>query len=184
MFRKTRYISLKNESEATIQNNNFLNESDLDVLHRFKSFQNNPNSLIKIVAPTLLSMLVCPMTLFVYKPLLDFTWPPNRFPTPPDINSAVNCFLMPAGLVYAIFQNVMSNFQQLSNQITEQISMFSQVVKMTNAVRSFSKEQRKQICLCIKDEIMRWIEIIIGENKITSSRRNGKSFFNISEIWL
>ena len=151
-----RYISLKNESEVTIKNN-FLNKNDLDILERLKSFQNNPNSRIKIAIPTLLSMLVCPMTILIYQPLVNYTWP--KALTAPDINSAINCFLMPAGFVYVIafgfiFQDVMTSFQKLSLPITEEISMFNQIVNMANTVRSLSDSQKRQICLCIKDEIM------------------------------
>ena len=179
-LRKAQYISLNNEFDSRPQNS-FLSEYDVDALDRFKSFQNNPNSLIKIAIPTLLSMLVCPMTLFFHKPLVDYTWPPEQFPTPPDINAAVNCFLMPAGLVYAIafgfiFQDAMSSFKQLSTQITEQVVEFNQIVQMTNAVRILSRDQKKYICLCVKDEIIRWVEIIMRSNKgLLSSQTGNKS---------
>ena len=181
LFMKARYISLRNEFDCAPRNS-FLSEYDLDAMERLKSFQNNPNALIKIAIPTLLSMLVCPLTLFFHQPLVKFTWPPAQFPTPPDINAAVNCFLMPAGLVYAIafgfiFQDVMSSFKQLSTQITEQVSEFSQIVQMTNAVRIFSNDQKQYICLCVKDEIIRWVEIIMGSNKKLLSSQTGNNMF-------
>ena len=52
-----------------------------------------------------MSLAFCPITLYTYQPLVETFWL-NQNPSMvarPNVNEAILCFLMPAGIVYATF---------------------------------------------------------------------------------
>ena len=59
---------------------------------------------------------------------------------------------------------------------------------MTKVVICFTNDQKKQICLCIKDEVMWWVEIITGTNKkrlsLPSSKYALKEHFSIVKKYM
>ena len=80
----------------------FLSPSDLRVIGRFLRYPNSPMPLFRICLPSLFSLVFCPVTLFTAPMMVEGFWPPHLFPERPNVNDAIACFLMPAGLVYAI----------------------------------------------------------------------------------
>ena len=81
----------------------FLNAYDLEVLRSLPKSIHSAKELFRISFPCLLSLALCPMTLYMYQPLVDTFWfnlDPDLLVLP-NVNEAILCFLMPAGVVYA-----------------------------------------------------------------------------------
>ena len=66
-------------------------------------YVNDPMELLYLSLPCLVSLALCPMTLYLYQPLVDaFWWDDSlNMVVLPNVNEAILCFLMPAGVVYA-----------------------------------------------------------------------------------
>ena len=104
--------------------------SDSDIIHQLETYPYKLQALLVICLPTLVSLAFMPVALLLHKPLMNFFWPAEIFPTPPKINDVISCFLIPAGLVYAIafgfaFQEASS--QQISYR--KWIASYSTVIK-------------------------------------------------------
>ena len=80
----------------------FLTHRDQEVIKRYNQFPNSFLPLLVISLPALLSLVFCPVTLFVAPHLMQALWPKDVFEMRPNINDAISCFLGPASLVYAI----------------------------------------------------------------------------------
>ena len=103
--------------------NPFFTSEELGIINDFKCFSNTPLALFKLAIPALLTLALCPATLYLYQPLVQMLWPLEEFPQPPKINDVIACFLTPAGLVYAIafgfaFQEALSRQQRVSTQVS------------------------------------------------------------------
>ena len=107
----------------------FNSKRDLEIIDKFKQFQNNPIQVAKISVTILLSLAFCPVTIYLYPLMINFFWNSD---TKPNINDAIACFLMPAGMVYAIgfgftFQEVLSKTQLLRDQFRLQLDTLDQI---------------------------------------------------------
>ena len=80
----------------------WLSYDDKVLIYKLNLFGNNPWGLIQLAWPALISMAFCPMTIFLYMPMVKMFWPPEYFDAIPDINNVIRGFLTPSGLVYAI----------------------------------------------------------------------------------
>ena len=74
---------------------------DAETIHNFSIFQNNPLSLLKIATPALISIALCPLTIYIQPKMLEFFYP-DFMGGRRNINDSVSIFLLPAGLVYAM----------------------------------------------------------------------------------
>ena len=77
----------------------------------------NVRELLAIMMPVILSLGFCPLTLLLHGIIVDCLWPPSMYFSAPNINDAISCFLVPAGMVYAIsfgfaFQQVAGKFRE------------------------------------------------------------------------
>ena len=154
-----------------------LTESDRSVLCEIRTFQNSPLAMFKLALPALGPLVVCPVALFLHEPLVEYLWPTYQFKTPPDINMAIICFLMPAGMIYAIAfgffcQDVMGEFNLVSSGISQQTAMIRQIAMLTCSVRGFTGEQKRRIILALKDQIMTWMRSITRFGKKDSDTSN------------
>lgn len=64
----------------------FLSKFDMEVIRSMYCYHNRPKELLRISFPALISLSLCPFTLYLYQPLIDIFWPKKSFATPPDIN--------------------------------------------------------------------------------------------------
>ena len=78
----------------------FFTEFDMEVLQSLRNCYNQPKELVHIALPALVSLILCPLTLYMYEPFRKIMWP-DIYPVMPNINDAIACYLAPAGLVYA-----------------------------------------------------------------------------------
>ena len=74
---------------------------DAETIHKFSIFQNNPLALLKIATPALISIALCPLTIYIQPKMLEFFYP-DFMGGRRNINDSVSIFLLPAGLVYAM----------------------------------------------------------------------------------
>ena len=82
----------------------------------------NVRELLAIMMPVILSLGFCPLTLLLHGMIVDCLWPPSMYSSAPNINDAISCFLVPAGMVYAIsfgfaFQQVAGKFRETEVKI-------------------------------------------------------------------
>lgn len=93
-------------------------KNDHEVIQRIQGQSAiNVKELMNILMPVTLSLGFCPLIVLLRESMVEFLWPPSLYPTPPNINDAISCFLVPAGMVYAIsfgfaFQQVISGFHE------------------------------------------------------------------------
>lgn len=137
----------------------FLTPFDMEVIDTFKNHYNRPMDLLKIAFPALLSLGLCPFTLYLYTPLTTFIWPKDEYSTPPDINDAIACFLAPAGLVYATsfgfaFQQALSKQSHIMDKVTKEISMIDQIATFCTRIKLPTQDLRRRIYRYIKAEII------------------------------
>lgn len=131
---------------------------DLEVLQAVGAKSNSYKELLKIATPALLSLALCPATLYLYQPLVAMFWPRDKgFTAQPDINEAIACFLAPAGLVYATsfgfaFQQALTKQGELLNKITHAIGLLDQILSLTIYLSISSGGERAKIYQAIKSE--------------------------------
>ena len=87
----------------------------------------NVRELVNIMMPVILSLGFCPLTLLLHSWIVDCLWPPSLFSSAPNINDAIACFLVPAGMVYAISFGFA--FQQVSGAFRETEVTFRNVIR-------------------------------------------------------
>ena len=156
------------EYEGWIQNNNgnavvdklvqygngFLSEFDQKVLNTFNSHFNTFKRLLKLAAPALISLGLNSLTALLYHPTVSCFWPGK---SAPDINTAVTCFLAPAGLVYALsfgflFQAVYGKHHGILIKLTNEVSLLDQIATMTENFALPSAKFKMAIYKLVKDE--------------------------------
>ena len=116
-MKMTRTISeSKVKTNCTLCAPKFTTSSDNKLVDLLLRYQNAPHHLLKLAIPTMLSLGLCPLTLFLYGPMMDFFWPGKM----PNINGAIGSFLMTAGLVYAIsFGFAFQEAQNKQNKVNQ-----------------------------------------------------------------
>lgn len=144
---------------SNIGDTGLLTESDHESIESFLSYFNQPLQLLWISLPSLLTMALCPATLFLYKPMINLFWPPEIYPTPPAINGVIGSFLTPAGLVYAIafgfaFQEAMSKQNLITTKLASILTLLNHIVMMTSLAEEIKPLQKQQIIHALKEEVV------------------------------
>lgn len=144
-------------SSSDIDSGEFLTAFDLEVLASLHSSYNRPSELFRISIPALISLGLCPFTLYLYEPFTLFLWPKDEYDSPPDINDAIACFLAPAGLVYATsfgfaFQQALTKQRDILEKVTTEISMIDQIATFSSKLKLTSSNIRLGIYHAIKTE--------------------------------
>nr|XP_011412870.2 titin homolog [Crassostrea gigas] len=136
---------------------NFYSAFDKEVIESLSTAHNRPLDLFIIALPAITSLALCPLTLYLYVPLVNFLWPPEEFAAAPDINDAVACFLAPAGLVYATsfgfaFQQALSKQHHILEKVTSEISMVDQIATFSTKMTLSCSSIRRHIYKAVKAE--------------------------------
>ena len=98
-----------------------MNDFDREVITALRHYGNHPRELVYITIPAFTSIVMSTLTLLIYVPLVDFMWPGRG--RQPSINTAVTCFLAPAGLVYAlsfgfVFQQTLIKHKEVLEKVS------------------------------------------------------------------
>lgn len=138
-------------------------EEDL-IIQNFRVYQNKLTELIHIIIPPVLSMIFCPFTLFIYSYLTDYLWP--TYDTSPNVNDAIGCFLVPAGMVYAITfataaEQVMANQVALSTQLKNEFSVSRQIMLMANQISCLPINQKYSIYSILQSNCLNRMQHVI-----------------------
>jgi hypothetical protein len=154
----------------------FFSDFDREVIDSL--VYNTPGALFQIALPALLSLALCPFTLYLYQPFTRFLWPPEQYTTPPNINDAISCFLAPAGLVYATsfgfaFQQALTKQHHIMNKIVTEISMVDQIGTFVERMTLSPPEQKCQIYRAVKSEAIFMILQLV-DREPTSYKSNPK----------
>ena len=89
----------KSVTDHVLKGGNFYCPFDKEVLSKVKSYYNNVKGLITICIPAFCSLVLTAASMVLYQTMVSCLWPVTGRP---DINTAITCFLAPAGLVYAL----------------------------------------------------------------------------------
>jgi len=157
----------------------FLTKRDMLALHSFKSFQNNITGLLKIGIVPSISLLFCPLTLFLYTPIVNYCWPKDRFSSPPNINDAISCFLVPAGMVYAFvfgfaLQQVYGQYRETEEKINTEIDIVREMMSLVGCISHVSRRDYFRVLILLKERIVDRILII---QNMTLHVVDGRFFF-------
>ncbi|ESO93091.1 hypothetical protein LOTGIDRAFT_162113 [Lottia gigantea] len=139
-----------------------LSNFDRSVLESLELFVNTPWELIKISLPAFLSLAFCPLTLFLHVPIIKLFWPDDLYDTTPNINDGIACFLVPAGMVYAIsfgfaFQQVMAKQQSTDMYISQEVDRLHRLLTMTSKMTLSTITIKLQMFHLIKNEMVKFI---------------------------
>lgn len=135
----------------------FITDFDIDVLRKLDTFYNSPLELCIIALPALISLALCPLTLYLYTPFTAVMWPKELFSKPPNINEALGCFLSPAGLIYALmfgfaFQQSIEKQHNVLIQMKNEISRIDQIASVTSQLYKTPAELTCRIYKALKME--------------------------------
>lgn len=102
-----------------LSGDSFYKSFDREVLECIKCYYNQPKRLLRICLPAFISLFLTGAIMLVYQPLASCLWPATA---KPDINTAITCFLSPAGLVYALsfgftFQMVLEKHRRVLKKV-------------------------------------------------------------------
>ncbi|CAD5124049.1 DgyrCDS12355 [Dimorphilus gyrociliatus] len=180
----------RNQAEDVIpeeeEDKTFLSSFDLEVIRSMNSYHNRPKELFRISFPALISLSLCPFTLYLYQPLIDIFWPKSSFATPPDINEAIACFLAPAGLVYATsfgfaFQQALGKQGEVLRKITYELGLIDQIATLASKIHLPNIQDRMAIYRAIKAEAI--FMILQIEDREPESFQNKSRIDVKTEIW-
>lgn len=162
-------IAVDSDESATVA---FLTTKEEDILVQFAMYPNRPLILFKIAMPALLSMALCPFSLYMYMPMVNYFWPPSKHSEVPEVNDAIQAFLTPAGLVYAIgfgfaFQEATHVQNMVSDHIAEMVNLCYSIARTCMMLHHiFSKDDRTQIIYILKEEGIIWIRQILAYSNV------------------
>ncbi|CAH1797428.1 unnamed protein product [Owenia fusiformis] len=151
----------------------FYCDFDLEVLNSINGFQNKPKNVLKIALPSFLSLMMCATVLYLLDPIQRWLWPEyvGKAYGRPDINTALTCFLAPAGLIFALFfgfqfQNVLQKQQTVMAKLTHELSLLDQIVTLTAKLQLPSKQHMLSIIRAVKAETISIILQIRGSRAV------------------
>lgn len=155
--KKAQYVDGEKKKLDDHEEDAFFSAFDLEVLTSMITSHNRPLNLFRISFPAAISLALCPATLYMYTPLVQFMWPTEEFPEVPNINEAIACFLFPAGLVYATcfgfaFQQAVSKQHDIYAKVTAEISMIDHIATFTSMIKFPTQQMRTELYQCIKAE--------------------------------
>ncbi|KAK6174510.1 hypothetical protein SNE40_017773 [Patella caerulea] len=147
----------------------FLSQFDQNVLESLDLFVNQPKELFLIALPCFLSLAFCPLTLFLHIPILNLFWPEELFQPTPNTNDGIACFLVPAGMVYAIsfgfaFQQVMSKQQATDMYINQEVDGMHRLLTMVSKMTLSCSTTKLEIYQLVKNEMVKFILYIQDKN--------------------
>ncbi|XP_046552024.1 uncharacterized protein LOC124261720 [Haliotis rubra] len=144
-----------------------LSMEDKKVLQTLTGQTNTFKELVKIVTPATMSLAFCPLTLFTHSLILEGFWPKDAFPKAPNINDGIACFLVPAGMVYAIsfgfaFQAVFTRHQDTDRCISEEVNTMNRIISLVSRMQFPSPKTQLGILRVIKGELIAMVQDVLG----------------------
>ena len=164
----------------------FFSRCEIDALEGNSYFENSAKGLSHISVPPLLALLFCPMTLLLYTPLANFLWPKQFFTEIPNINDALACFLVPAGMVYAItfgfaVQEVLQKHLHLQQRLSSEVQTSRDIACIINQIEELSTGGRQKIFRLLKTNIVN--RLLQAQNKFESVENGNYLFNHIDSIY-
>lgn len=164
----------------------FFSSCEIDALESNSYFENSAKGLLHISVPPLLALLFCPLTLLLYTPLANFLWPNQFFTEIPNINDALSCFLVPAGMVYAItfgfaVQEVLQKHLHLQQRLSSEVQTSRDIACIINQIEELSTGGRKKIFRLLKTNIVN--RLLQAQNKFDRVESGNYLFNYIDSIY-
>ena len=167
--------------DSTSKLSSFYEECESEGLAALSRFQNNFIQLIRLSLPMTLSIAFCPLALFFHGPVVEFFWPYVEFEAAPNINDALACYLVPAGLVYAIafgfaYQEAISKQNRLVEKLTSVFVVMEQMVLLCGC-SGLSRRQKSDCLIFLKEEMISWVNSIteLGIDYCKCKNRTGNN---------
>ncbi|XP_013402262.1 uncharacterized protein LOC106167610 [Lingula anatina] len=148
----------------------FLSPFDDEVQKCLRKYPNHPFELAKVSGPCIVSLAFCPFTLYSHGFLLESFWQSLGVNVETlNINDAIQCFLTPSGLVYAImfgfvFQFVAAKQQEVQKRLMFQVGLMGELVTMTTKLH-FLPEDRMEVLRSVKDECISMMSHILNRSQ-------------------
>ncbi|OWF53980.1 hypothetical protein KP79_PYT25437 [Mizuhopecten yessoensis] len=169
---KKRIQGISLDHAITVQRDekySFLTTRDVIALKRLEAFQNNFCGLLKICIAPMVSLVASPLALLLYQPIVTYCWPKSSFPTRPNINDAIGCFLVPAGMVYAFmfgfaFQHVYHGHIKVGDNIQEKVGVMRELVWILKNLDGVSEAIMLEIVDMLKAQLINELCLVQGIN--------------------
>ena len=87
-----------------------------------------------------------------------------------QISDVIACFLMPAGLVYAIAFGFGFNEAQIKQQmmiagVATRVALLSRIISLTFVVEELGVKQKQDVYKMLKNEMIDWLKSLMGRKK-------------------
>ena len=121
-----------------------LTDFDHEVMANMGVWYNKPLALLKIYLPAISCLLLCCALYYLNQfYIIKCMWP--HLAARPNINSAVTCFLVPAGLVYALsfgfmFQQCMEKQRIILLKVTREMALIDHIITLAGKLNLQNKQ--------------------------------------------
>lgn len=137
----------------------FLAKFDKEVLTNLRTLHLQPGEITRICLPALSTMALGPIFILFYFQIIEWFWSLEDYPTLPNINQGVSCFLTPAGLVYAIsfgfaFQQAINKQSEILEKMTTEISYLDQTATLISKLKIRSPGAKVNMYKALKAEAL------------------------------
>ncbi|KAK7115783.1 uncharacterized protein [Littorina saxatilis] len=144
----------------------------------------NGRELLNILMPVIFSLGFCPLTLLLHRPIIHCLWPPSVYTIAPNINDAIACFLVPAGMVYAIsfgfaFQQVIGAFGEIQIGVQRRAEQLQKLLTLISHLTSVTMASRLAMLRIVKDVTLTSASKMIG---CTDHRSNSKDLEDLLRL--
>ncbi|KAK7115782.1 hypothetical protein V1264_001597 [Littorina saxatilis] len=175
-------VNLQNDDpsvqQVTASPIHLFQKNDHEVIQRIQGQSAiNGKELMNILMPVTLSLGFCPLIVLLRESMVEFLWPPSLYPTPPNINDAISCFLVPAGMVYAIsfgfaFQQVISGFHVTEIGVHRQSEQLSKLLTLIGLLTCITTTTRVAMLRIVKDVTLTSVSKMLGQEDLNNRHKD------------
>ena len=158
-----------------VRKESFLTDKEKSFINLFLEHFNQPLNLLVMGFPALVSLALLPIFFFLYPTMVACFWPTELFAVPPKVNDAISCFLMPAGLVYAIafgfaFQGAMCKQQGMNDKVTSIVLHIQQIIMVVSLCTDLTDQDKTGIYMELKQKVLQWMNVVIQAGRVEESK--------------
>ena len=176
-FRKTRSFIEAKKAKAKAKNPKLHENASeptplfsldqLRIIDKFRQFQNNPWSLLKVCIPCLLSVGLCPIAIFLVPTMWDYFFPFDDT-RKANINGTLSPFLLPSSLVYSLawgfaLQDALRKFDTTDENSKHHYALLKQIRELVVHCGALKAEEKRSMLNRLGLCITQWMRRQMGE---------------------
>jgi hypothetical protein len=141
----------------------FVSAHDKTIMQDLYRCQNTLKELLSIALPAAMSIGVCPFTIFLHGPMVSFLWGDST--SAPNVNDSLACYLVPAGMVYAIsfgfaLQGALEKQTETQNSILGVVSTTEEVAYLIGSSFRLTPKTKVAVWKVLKSQMINNILLV------------------------